>query len=789
MAKYLIEKSTLNSYAEQVQRLKANTASVTPEEQIGFLSTIATRSAASLAATGATVTVPSGYYSTQATKTVTTATRGSTILAATSVNDTADTITLTASNTQGTGYVTGSTQTSSVTAQLSVNGPTATMTIDGKSVSKTVSTKGAATYTPGTVAQTINSGVYLTGTQTISGDADLVPGNIKPNVSIFGVSGTYTNDATATAAQVLSGKTAYVKGAKITGTIPTKSSTDITVNANNVTTPSGYYASAVTKTVPAVGRAETTLAATTDTTNAKITYTASNNQATGYVTGANKTTSTTVSLSVNGPTVTASDGTRSVSRTVATAARAETTSSVTADDTSDKLAITASNNQGTGYVAGANKSTTITAALTISGPTATMTAGGKSVSATVAIAPRADTTISATSADDTNDTITVRGSNAQTTGYVYGATKTADITATLTTAGQMATMTIGDKSVSRAVASGSVSVPNTSLTSTPTISVSSSGLISVSHSSSKSVSPTLTTGWIESGTSGTFSASGSNTKQLSTQGGTTITPGTTQKTAVSSGKYTTGTVYVAGDSNLVAGNIKSGTTIFGVTGTYSGGSGGGPLVYAIDNLIRGFYKLPNNYYVSINRTNNSVSRCRIGFYVPTTQNIVISTWQESELHYDYLHFSGLDSTSEWTNCLGEISKTVIYSNVSAGTHFIEIWYKKDGSEYEGEDYGAFMINNAVCALETTLTVNDRDPLPGGGDEGSLLSYPVTDWEYGYNNGHSGTDGYSDVTNWNYSGTSTVTPPNVSNWQYPYATGTSSRGDYSDVIVWEADGNW
>lgn len=33
----------------------------------------------------------------------------------------------------------------------------------------------------------------------------------------------------------------------------------------------------------------------------------------------------------------------------------------------------------------------------------------------------------------------------------------------------------------------------------------------------------------------------------------------------------TGTQTISGDANLVAGNIKSGTTIFGVTGTYSGG--------------------------------------------------------------------------------------------------------------------------------------------------------------------------------------------------------------------------
>ena len=50
-------------------------------------------------------------------------------------------------------------------------------------------TKGAQTYTPTTTNQTISSGRWLTGTQTIKGDANLVASNIKSGVSIFGVSG------------------------------------------------------------------------------------------------------------------------------------------------------------------------------------------------------------------------------------------------------------------------------------------------------------------------------------------------------------------------------------------------------------------------------------------------------------------------------------------------------------------------------------------------------------------------------------------------------------------------
>lgn len=62
----------------------------------------------------------------------------------------------------------------------------------------------------------------------------------------------------------------------------------------------------------------------------------------------------------------------------------------------------------------------------------------------------------------------------------------------------------------------------------------------------------------------------SATKQLTTQGAKTVTPGTTNQTAVAAGRYTTGDVTVAGDADLKSENIAEGINIFGVTGTHSG---------------------------------------------------------------------------------------------------------------------------------------------------------------------------------------------------------------------------
>lgn len=70
-------------------------------------------------------------------------------------------------------------------------GSAGTITVSG-SKTQQLSTKAAATYTPTTADQTIASGQYLTGAQTIKGDANLAAGNIKDGVTIFGVTGNYT---------------------------------------------------------------------------------------------------------------------------------------------------------------------------------------------------------------------------------------------------------------------------------------------------------------------------------------------------------------------------------------------------------------------------------------------------------------------------------------------------------------------------------------------------------------------------------------------------------------------
>lgn len=59
----------------------------------------------------------------------------------------------------------------------------------GNPITGTIESQAAQTITPGTADQSISAGKYLAGKQTIKGDANLLPANIKKGVSIFGVAG------------------------------------------------------------------------------------------------------------------------------------------------------------------------------------------------------------------------------------------------------------------------------------------------------------------------------------------------------------------------------------------------------------------------------------------------------------------------------------------------------------------------------------------------------------------------------------------------------------------------
>lgn len=126
------------------------------------------KSSSDLTVSGAKVNVPAGIYDSAASKSVETATQATPSISVDSAGK------ITASATQSAGYVAAGT----------------------KSATKQLTTKAATTYTPGTSNQTIAASTYLTGVQTIKGDANLIAANILKGISIFGVSGSAVSGAT-----------------------------------------------------------------------------------------------------------------------------------------------------------------------------------------------------------------------------------------------------------------------------------------------------------------------------------------------------------------------------------------------------------------------------------------------------------------------------------------------------------------------------------------------------------------------------------------------------------------
>lgn len=151
-----------------------------------YTGTITSKSSSDLTASGATVTAPAGYYASAASKSV----ANGSVTAPATISGTS------ASVSTGTNTLTLS-KSVSVTPSVTTAGYISSGTAGSSSVSLTasVTTKAAATITPGTSDQEIAAGTYLTGKQTISGDADLVAANIKQGVQIFGVTGSLSSVA------------------------------------------------------------------------------------------------------------------------------------------------------------------------------------------------------------------------------------------------------------------------------------------------------------------------------------------------------------------------------------------------------------------------------------------------------------------------------------------------------------------------------------------------------------------------------------------------------------------
>lgn len=169
------------------------------------------RTSSDLSASGATVTVPAGYYQNAATKTIS---NGSATTPATTITSNP-----TISVNSSTGLITASnSKTQSVTPTVSAgyvsSGTAGTITVSGSNTSQ-LTTQSAQTIHPSTSNQTIASGRYLTGAQTINAvtTTNLLAENIKSGVvvkvgdssdddCVASVTGTYSGGGGGSSMQV-----------------------------------------------------------------------------------------------------------------------------------------------------------------------------------------------------------------------------------------------------------------------------------------------------------------------------------------------------------------------------------------------------------------------------------------------------------------------------------------------------------------------------------------------------------------------------------------------------------
>ena len=295
-------------------------------------------------------------------------------------------------------------------------------------------------------------------------------------------------------------------------------------------------------------------------------------------------------------------------------------------------------------------------------------------------------TPSATKGTVSNHSVSVTPSVTNTTGYITGGTKTGTavtVSASELVSGTYNVTSSGTKDVtnyaSASVPAGSATAPSSISGTSASVSTSTN---TITLSKTVSVTPSVSAGYVSSGTAGNSSVSLS--ASVTTKGATNHYATTSDQT-IASGTYLTGTqtIKALSQTNLSAENIKSGTTItinngnanvWSVLGTYTGGGGGSSKnAQTAQSTSR---STSSTYTEVISLTCTKAGTYHV--YWSTFRSSTSGTWG-SQLYINDNAY-GTAQTSSWSNHIQNIHLTSV--SLSANDD-VAVRVRTRGSNYYG----------------------------------------------------------------------------------------------------------
>ena len=349
--------------------------------------------------------------------------------------------------------------------------------------------------------------------------ADNFPDEISSIVTLEGGSA----DATAVQSDIRQGKTAYVAGSKVTGSMPTA---EITSGAGTASLSAPSYNSSTQKfDITASG---TVAAPSVE--RAGYISTTEGERDTNTISGSTSLNKIGISVETDGQGLRAPTLKRTAKPSGDTWTDAASGAAITTKPTNTKPYVQIDADANTDTLVATPKVTSAGYGTTTEGQyTATewseTVGASKATTAYVPITEGSAGTPSASKGTVSNHSISVTPSVTNTTGWITGGTKTG--TAVSVSASELVS---GNKALSSgitnqtdidvtnyetvsisAIASGSATTPTTTITSNPSVSWdSTNSTFKASHSKGQSITPTVSAGYVSTGTAGTVTASGSS---------------------------------------------------------------------------------------------------------------------------------------------------------------------------------------------------------------------------------------------------------------------------------------